>query len=647
MPAPRRSVPMRARIWLLAAWAGLIMAAYALRLHHLDFESFWVDEALVLRSPLQPGQFRVGEATYVAFNAPLYWLLLEPWRRATGESEYAVRYFSLIFSTLAVPLSFALARRAFGRGAAWSAATLVAANTFLIYYAQEGRMYALFTATTLASGYALVRASQRGSGGRWGLYLAAGVATAASHVFGILAAVGQAAYLVLSQPRRARTGVLTLAAFALPTAAFLVALQSPLALPMDAAADLGKRAAETGPQRLLVLLGQWTGYPPILPVEVGGTAAALLLAGALAGLALRRETPHPRLRHPLSTYVERGTARSRRGLLLAGTFLLVPLGLRLPLASVPGLHEERYMIFALPLFLMVIAGGVACWAGRRRAVAAAATLALAAWTLLPWAPTHLGDMRLKENWRDVISQLDRSLEPGDVALTADAGALAYAVAYYARKPLEYRAARELPPERSEDQIAAFFTPYRDSGRQLLAVWSYIGGIPEDIEEWLDRHSLKTEEVTLPPLRAARYRFDPHPGFTPPSLQRPLDVWFADNLSLLGLDVGAPPPDQRTLSVTLYWRGRGPIAPEYNATVLLSAEDGEVWASVTLPPARFYPTPGWLPGQVLREERSLALDPGVPPGRYRLRLGLHRRGTGDPRAQDGTDTRGPEALLGEV
>ncbi|MBI2911977.1 MAG: glycosyltransferase family 39 protein, partial [Chloroflexi bacterium] len=223
---------MRPRIWLLAAAAGLIMAAYALRLHHLDFESFWVDEALVLRSPLQPGLFRIGQATYAAFNAPLYWLLLTPWRQGAGESEYAVRYFSLVFSTLAVPLSFALSKRVFGRAAAWSATTLVAGNTFLIYYAQEGRMYALFAATTLASSYALVRACQRGGGGRWGLYLAAGVATAASHVFGLLAAAGQAAYLVLSQPRKARTGALTLAAFALPVAAFLVALQSPLASPL-------------------------------------------------------------------------------------------------------------------------------------------------------------------------------------------------------------------------------------------------------------------------------------------------------------------------------------------------------------------------------------------------------------------------------
>ena len=46
-------------------------------------------------------------------NGPLYYLLLRPWLAVAGESEFALRFFSLVFGVLAVLLVYRLARRLF------------------------------------------------------------------------------------------------------------------------------------------------------------------------------------------------------------------------------------------------------------------------------------------------------------------------------------------------------------------------------------------------------------------------------------------------------------------------------------------------------------------------------------------------------
>jgi len=76
-------------------------------------------------------------------SPPLYYLLLYAWTRLCGTSDAALRLFSVLWAMACFPLLWSLTRRIDSRHAAWVALTLFAAAPAALYYAAEGRMYAL------------------------------------------------------------------------------------------------------------------------------------------------------------------------------------------------------------------------------------------------------------------------------------------------------------------------------------------------------------------------------------------------------------------------------------------------------------------------------------------------------------------------
>ncbi len=77
--------------------------------------------------------------------------------RLAGLSEWALRFPSVFFGVLMIPLAYALGRRLFGRVAGNLAALLAALHPLWLYYSQEARMYTLLTALGMLAGYALLR----------------------------------------------------------------------------------------------------------------------------------------------------------------------------------------------------------------------------------------------------------------------------------------------------------------------------------------------------------------------------------------------------------------------------------------------------------------------------------------------------------
>ncbi|MCP4538468.1 MAG: hypothetical protein GY832_15135 [Chloroflexi bacterium] len=100
-------------------------------------------------------------------NGPLYFLLLRAWIAFTGTSEYAMRFFSLIFGVLAVPLVYVLGRRLFDHPTGFFAAFLATISPYWTWYSQEVKMYALVTALALLAIYALRRAVESGERRWW------------------------------------------------------------------------------------------------------------------------------------------------------------------------------------------------------------------------------------------------------------------------------------------------------------------------------------------------------------------------------------------------------------------------------------------------------------------------------------------------
>ena len=135
-----RSGMNRNQPWLLA----IILIALALRLHNLTYHSLWFDEAISVYWARQsiPRILEVGLTLVEDRLPPLYYLTLKGWTALFGFSEVSVRLPSVLAGVLLVPVVAGLARFLVNERAALVSALLVALNPFLIWYAQEARMYA-------------------------------------------------------------------------------------------------------------------------------------------------------------------------------------------------------------------------------------------------------------------------------------------------------------------------------------------------------------------------------------------------------------------------------------------------------------------------------------------------------------------------
>ncbi len=140
---------------VLALSICIVFLAAALRFHHLGTQSLWNDEG---NAYVQATRSFADIASNAArdIHPPGYYWLLAIWRNFTGDSEVALRTFSTLASILSVAFTFAIGKRLFNPAAGLAAATLVALNTFSIYYAQEARMYALLAMWGVAGMWTLV-----------------------------------------------------------------------------------------------------------------------------------------------------------------------------------------------------------------------------------------------------------------------------------------------------------------------------------------------------------------------------------------------------------------------------------------------------------------------------------------------------------
>jgi hypothetical protein len=165
-------------------------------------------------------------------------------------------------------------------------------------------------------------------------------------------------------------------------------------------------------------------------------------------------------------------------------------------------------------------------------------------------------------------------------------------------------------------------------------------------------SLTTDGVSLPlaqvELSPSTRRYDV------PPIDRELNATLGEAVKLVGATITEPEAPGEALRVTLIWQGLSPPAADYIAFVHLVNEAGEVVAQSDAVPAAAnqnggYPTSRWVAGEVVLDERSLAL-PADMAGSFRLLVGMYDPLTGARlEARDSAGQALPDASvqLGEV
>ena len=378
------------RQWLLVAIVGM---AFGLRILNLDGQSLWRDEVDAIRFAAAPLRDLAQMMFQPGQNGPWYYWMLRPWLAWAGDSEFSLRFFSLFFGVLAVPLAWVLARRLFrGRpNLALIAALLVATAPYLVWYGQEGKMYSLVVCLVLLSMERFLAALRRGGAGRWAVYVVVTSILFYTHLIAVLIVPVQVlAFFLLARPTRAARWKPWLASTVLLTVPYLPLLlwQLPLLV----------QPGETGfsfvPLHEMVF-AVFQSYSRGVVYQPAWWAL-VPFAGLLAGAAL--------------LWRERRTDRFALGLLLA--WLVLPVvGLFLITLSRP-LFTARYLIFVVPAYCLLLAAGLAAVGRQSRLVAMVllfAVLGLNAWSLRQQAVTPL-----KADFRAATAYVAGRLAPDDL-----------------------------------------------------------------------------------------------------------------------------------------------------------------------------------------------------------------------------------------
>jgi uncharacterized membrane protein len=127
----------------------VLSAAAALRLWHLGAKSLWYDEGftvgMVRLSWSEMLQQIIGQS-----NMGLYYLLLRGWV-LLGDSEWWLRFFTVLFAVISMVVFAAFAKRYFGNTVALVSTAIVTVFPLHVHYSRDVRSYGLLLAALAVS----------------------------------------------------------------------------------------------------------------------------------------------------------------------------------------------------------------------------------------------------------------------------------------------------------------------------------------------------------------------------------------------------------------------------------------------------------------------------------------------------------------
>jgi hypothetical protein len=374
----------------------------------------WLDEVLSVNiSRLPLGQ--IPHALSHDGSPPFYYVLLHYWMALFGQGDFAVRSLSGLISVGSLPFFWLAGRRLGGRSVAWVTFFLALTSPFAINYATTTRMYSLMILWSLLGYLALVRALEAPSRGRM---VALGAVTAAilyTHYWGIYLVLVVGLWLVWRMWRqgvgdrywRCLRAMIIGAVLWLPWVPIFIFQTLHTGTPWTSAASPGD---------LLGVFADFSGGGPWGGLLMFATFALFLLGvfgrqlrpGALVEVVEPEGDNRITESHRL-VVIE---LRPRKGMaplvgIAIGTLVVaVVLG-----AIANAAFVARYTAVVLPLFLLVVAAGIAVLPGRRFPAGCMAVLCLAG-LLTGWSEND----QQRTQASQIAAVLDVQAQPGDVVL---------------------------------------------------------------------------------------------------------------------------------------------------------------------------------------------------------------------------------------
>ena len=603
-PKPNPLHPLALRKY----YPHIVLAIAALtRLPQMTWRSFDGDEGITLLfADLSYRQLFVHMVDLTLDRHPLlHYVLIKFWRDLAGDTDVALRLLPVLLGMLTVAIVYQIGRSSLGRGPAAVVALLFALNPLVVYQHQDIRMYApalflIALAVWLSLCVRDVAYPQKSL-----LFLIIAISAAIALNLHITAAtvVPLIAVLLLRDIRQripwVETGVLGLIGLSiLPYVYYVFTTGGQGGGAFDSAAWF---------RTLLGTAKTLFDSQSMLAFNNNELFLALLLL-AITGIALWRNW--------------------QKALLPAFWLLTALVLLMFIMLSIETFFYKPFVFATIPLsYLIVIA-----FAGKRPLSnilpLAAFTLFFIAGLVQLWYPANVG-----EDFRSTAAFIDEQATEQD-AVVIHLNWYQSALGHYLNRPVAAPFSNNV---QSVDEVAAGFEPFLDAN----AIWlvqvgidaagiglpGYQGDQERLVQTWLENQFPLVTEIYPGGISVKAYALDYRlPAL--PHTATPLDLTY-ETVNLVGYRLANDTfptrdsvlhPPSTWIPTTLYWSVTAPLQTNVIPVITLEDDHGAVWGgnlSRENDLRRFYPPTAWQPGEVIRWDFDVVVNPEISPGVYKL------------------------------
>ncbi len=623
------------REWLYRALLLLLIAlAFVRGVYGLGFNSLWWDESLSLQRasydlPLVLSNEIVLTDTsrqVITFDnhPPLYFLLLHFVVKLAGQSEFALRFPSLAFSVLTVPLLYAVGKYLFDRRAGLLAALFGAISPLYLWYSHEARMYTMLTFLGLLSFYSLLRILTSNVKRETSnvkreisnlqlpiIYILSSAAMLATHYLSALILLAELV-IFLSFIRNARWRRVVI-----PVVGVLL-IAGPILYYGFSVLPKGEMAGFRFIPLIELLRDVSNSFSLGISVKTERVLAVhwvfrgVILIGSLSIIWKTFRCP-PASSKPLSALI----------------YLFVPVFSIYLLSYVrPAYMNIRHLIMVSPAFYLILASGLMAISEKWPLVFASCLALMIAGSAHSTQQYFYNEKYAKDDHRAWGEYLKAHAQPGDV-IVVDPPHTSQLYHYYADAGLPWTGLPRLASS-DQDTISALEELMAEYDRIWVALshtppWGDPDFLPKT---WLEQNAFLVDDQSFHSYASLVQVFcfltSPPTLDALPEVQHPMEVNFEDKLQLLGYDLQSrSAAGGQFVHLNLYWKAQQELGQDYGISLRLLDEENRLWGWADRAPLNGrYPTSQWSPGQIVKDDYELLIDVGTPPGWYRLEMVVH-------------------------